>query len=153
MLSANALLVAGAGLLISQALSAQLFGGRISVAVIGLTWVITLVFIALSVQSAIGALFGRQSWRRLFGEGPPPGLFYQHTDTLKELSSFEDFAGTFRALDANTELQSATVGLWAGVHAHAFRYASLRRAAKRLNIAFIILLLAFAGILALKVLA
>ena len=82
--SVDAVLIAGVSFLFSWVATRSVYGGRVSLVIVGCGMLLALVFALLSVRRASQALLSSKSWRKLFNVGPPPSLFYQHSDTIQQ---------------------------------------------------------------------
>jgi hypothetical protein len=140
-LSADAVLIAGISFLFSWTAKRGIYGGIISLALVGVGMLLALTFALLSVRRASRALLSNKSWRTLFSSDAPPSLFYQHSDTIKAIPTYAEFSTAFKGQATGSELESAIVNLWLVLHTHAYRYRFLREATNQLQIA----ISAFAG--------
>jgi hypothetical protein len=141
MVSANAVLIAAVSFLFSWFSQRHVYGGKLSTILVGIGMVMSFGFALLSMRRASQALLSNKTWRTLFNAEPPPSLFYQHSDTIKTVPGYVEFAAAFKEQTFSSELESAIVNLWQILHTHAHRYGFLRAATNNLQIATLV----FAG--------
>jgi hypothetical protein len=141
MVSANAVLIAGTSFLFSWFYQRSIYGGKSSAIIVSLGLLVSLIFSLLSIRRASQALISNTSWRKLYGADPPLSLFYQHSDTIKAVPGYTEFAEAFKSQTLSHEAECAIVNLWLILRTHAYRYRFLRSATNEFQIA----VLAFAG--------
>jgi hypothetical protein len=133
--SVDAVLIAGVSFLFPWIIDRGMFGGKASLALVGLGTMLTLLFAALSISRASRALLSSQSWRTLFGGEPAPSLFYHYSDTVNSMPEFAQFRAGFMEQTRTSEAESAVVCLWLVLLTYGHRYQHLRAATKYLRIA------------------
>jgi hypothetical protein len=134
LISANAVLIGGVALLFPKAVGPGILGGRPVLATLGAGALMILGLATLSIMSATRALLARRTWRTLFGDDPTPSLFYQHSDTVRQLDNFIAFRDTFTRQSLAEEVDAATGNLWVVLQTHNYRYHFLRQATQRLKL-------------------
>ncbi|WP_435205650.1 hypothetical protein [Micromonospora sp. bgisy143] len=150
-ISANAVVIGGVALLFPAAIGQDIFGGRATLLAVGCASLAVLILAALSIVAATNALLASKRWRELYGSEPPPGMFYQHSDTFRVVSTFRDFETEFAAQTADSERLSATVTLWIVMQTQNYRYEFLRRATRRLQQSFATLCCSIGAVIVLSI--
>jgi hypothetical protein len=133
--SADAVLIAGASFLFTWFSQRQVYGGRLSTTLVGAGMLTALVFSVLSIRRASQALLSNRTRRVLFNADPPSSLFYQHDDTIRAIPDYAEFSVAFKKQTLDAEVESAVVNLWLVLRTHAYRYRFLRAATNELQIA------------------
>src|SRR5579871_1318710 len=131
--SVDAVLIAGISFLFSYIAGHKIYGGTISLSLIGSGMLVALIYALLSVRDASQGLLSSKTWRILFGDEPPHSLFYQHSDTIKATPSYREFSATFKGQTLESEAESAIVNLWLVLRTHAHRYKFIRAAIRKLQ--------------------
>lgn len=151
-LSATAILSAGSVVELSLVLSNTTLSVRgpqrtLLIVEVGLT--AALVVVGLIHATTLLAT-SRQSRQMLAdGQDLPAGLIFNGSDTIREISSFGDFAAIVETQGHQEILQAAEVELWITIHQHRWRYVRLRIATRLLRLsalAFLVVLLSTVAI-------
>lgn len=150
-ISANAVVIGGVALLFPAAIGQDIVGGRVTLLAVGCASLAVLILAALSIVAATNALLAAKRWRELYGPEPPPGMFYQHSDTFRVISTFHDFETAFATQTADGERLSATVTLWIVMQTQNHRYQFLRRATRRLQHSFATLCCSIGAVIVLSI--
>lgn len=139
-LSADALIAAGSTVLVGQWVTRV---GSLTAAVT-LTSVLSLLCVGVSVTFASVAIINIRPWRLTHKESPPRSIFFDASDTLAMVQSFQDFECTFLNADEEVTLRYAIVDLWKCITSYKHRYARLRTALQFLFVALWVFLVAVA---------
>jgi hypothetical protein len=131
-LSADAIIAAGATILSGRLTRDALWGGRGALGALVLLSVGSLILAALSISHAIRGIINVTPSRSFFDRDEDFGLFFDPSNTAQTIKSTEEFRREFVDLDDRAALDSALADLWKITYFHYSRYQSVRRAAKLL---------------------
>ncbi|GLZ02664.1 hypothetical protein Acsp03_01310 [Actinomadura sp. NBRC 104412] len=148
-LSAGAILSAGNAVILSQILNVPRERlGPEAAPVFGIGLLASVSLVVLSVVHASGVLVALKGSRDLFPDAGtmPTGLFFNGSDTVARLSTFQQFQAAMAAQDQAGRVEAAQVELWIVIRQHRRRYRRLRASVRALRWAAIVFLAALTGL-------
>lgn len=133
-LSADALVIAGAAVLVSVASKAAWWSL--------VTAALPLAAAMISVYEASNVIGGVQDWGRTFTEeNSPAPMFYSLPDTVKALRTYDQFRSNITGRSIESEVDDAASELWRISVLHRMRLRQLRRSIRWLQISLPLLIL------------
>ena len=133
-LSADALVIAGAAVLVSAANKAAWWSL--------LTAALPLVAAMISVYEASNVIGGVRDWGRTFAEkDSPTPMFYSLPETVKSLITYDQFRSALTGRSIEGELEDAASELWRISVLHRVRLHQLRRSMRWLQASLPLLIL------------
>lgn len=131
-LSANALVAAGALVLVSRANGTDLIGGNLTSGVVVVLAAATLTMTALSIIKAAQCLVNLRPWRAAIVDPPERAAFFNGSDSISTFEDFERFGSHFVSVTDERLLQYALVELWQVTNGFYKRYQYIRAAVRLL---------------------
>ena len=137
-LSADALIAAGATVLVGQRISQR--GGIAMTTAVAIIGVLSLLCVGVSVTFAARAIANIRPWRSVIEDDASQSIFFDASDTAVTVKSLQDFEYLLHDVDEDTVLRYAIIDLWKCIRAYRSRYNRLRMSLRFLLIALWIFL-------------